>query len=300
MKPSAASEGSVRHVGRLRDPRPLMQRAILFTAVLALFQARSVGQTQSGGQTSSGEATFEVASVKRSDAARNNLPPNVCSGGPGSPDPVLLRCTNAPLGVFVSIAYDLQFYELIEPDWMKLGGAESGYDLSAKIAAGATKEQYRIMLRNLLAERFHLTAHRETRNVPRYAVALGKGPAKLQDPIAKPPGGRAYGMQFAEGHIRFDGYRLSLKQFAGFLTTMLSGPVTDETNLQGDYSFTLEFTPDDRWPGYSPQWASTQKGEPAPNLFTAVQDQLGLKLESTKGPLEVLVMDHADKIPAEN
>ena len=212
----------------------------------------------------------------------------------------MLMCTNAALGVFVSIAYDLQFYELIAPDWMKLGGAESGYGLTAKIAAGVAKEQYRIMLRNLLVERFHLTVHRETRNVPRYAVAPGKGPARLQDPIAKPPGGRAYGMQFAEGHIRFEGYRLSLKQFAEFLTTMLSGPVTDETNIQGNYSFTLEFTPDDRWPGYSPHWASTQKGEPAPNLFAALQDQLGVKLESTKGPLEVLVVDHAEKIPAEN
>jgi uncharacterized protein (TIGR03435 family) len=194
----------------------------------------------------------------------------------------------------------LQFYELIEPDWMKLGGAESGYDLSAKIPAGATREQYHIMLRSLLAERFHLTVHRETRNVPRYAVVLGKGPARLQDPLAKPPDGRAFGVQMANGHIRLDGYRFSLKQFAGFLTTMLSGPVTDETNLPGNYSFTLEFTPDDRWPGYSAGWASAQKGEPAADLFAAIRDQLGLKLESTKGPIEVLVVDHADKIPAEN
>jgi uncharacterized protein (TIGR03435 family) len=195
-------------------------------AIVVLFQAPTFGQTLSA------EATFEAASVKRSDPAHINLPPNVCRGGPGSSDPVMLMCTNAALGVFVSIAYDLQFYELIAPDWMKLGGAESGYDLTAKIAAGVAKEQYRIMLRNLLVERFHLTVHRETRNVPRYAVAPGKGPARLQDPIAKPPGGRAYGMQFAEGHIRFEGYRLSLKQFAEFLTTMLSGPVTDETNIR--------------------------------------------------------------------
>src|SRR5271163_1623026 len=101
--------------------------------------ACSTGHSQSAatvGQAPSGDAAFEVASVRRSDPARNNLPPNVCSGGPCSSDPVLLRCTNAALGVFVSIAYDLQFYELIAPDWMKLGGAESGYDLSAKIPAG--------------------------------------------------------------------------------------------------------------------------------------------------------------------
>ena len=267
---------------------------LVFACSPVLFQARSLGQTPSG------DVTFEVASVKRSVSAHSNLPQNVCSGGPGSPDPVLLTCTNAALGLFVSTAYDLQFYELIEPDWMKQGGAENGYDITAKIPAGATKAQYHIMLRNLLAERFHLTVHRETRNVPRINVVMGKGPAKLQDPIAQPPGGRAYGMQFANGHIRFEAYRMSVKQFAGFLTTMLSTPVTDETNLQGNYSFTLEFTPDDRWPGYSADWASAQKGEPAPNLFTAIQDQLGLKLESTKGPLEVLVVDHADKIPAEN
>jgi uncharacterized protein (TIGR03435 family) len=60
--------------------------------------------------------------------------------------------------------------------------------------------------------------------------------------------------------------------------------VTDETNLEGNYSFTLEITPDDRWPGYAPDWAGKQKGEPAADLFTAIQDQLGLKLESTEGP----------------
>jgi uncharacterized protein (TIGR03435 family) len=272
----------------------MMRRSILVAACLALYQASS------RAQSSWTAVEFEAASVKRSDPANANAPPNVCRGGPGSADPLLFTCVNSALGAMVTTAYDLQFYELIAPDWMKFGGSLNGYDLSAKVPAGATKEQTRLMLQKLLAERFRLSVHRETRNANRYALMAGKGKPKLNAPVENAPNGRPDTMQIIGGHIHFVAERTSMKRLAGFLTTMLSGPVEDQTNLSGDFAFTLDLAPDDRWPGYSPGWASAHKDDATPDLFTALQEQLGLKLQSTRGPLEVLVVDHADKVPSEN
>jgi uncharacterized protein (TIGR03435 family) len=248
-------------------------------------------------------SAFEAASVKRSDPTRTNIPPNVCRGGPGTFDPTLLTCANSALGILITIAYDLQFYQLISPDWVKMGGGLNGYDLSAKIPANTTKEDFRLMLRNLLAERFHLQVRRETRRWPHFALVTSressKASSKLQDAVPHPSGGRPSTMTIPNGHIHFVAEHVSMKAFTGFLTTMLSGPVADHTNLSGEYAFTLDFTPDDRWPGYSPAFTASQHGNPAPSLFTAIQE-LGLKVESSTAPLEFVVIDHADRIPVEN
>jgi uncharacterized protein (TIGR03435 family) len=79
----------------------------------------------------------------------------------------------------------------------------------------------------------------------------------------------------------------------------LSAPVADESGLTGDYDFSVEFMPDERWRGFQPATASAGS-EPVPDLFLAIQNQLGLKLEAQKGPVEVVVVDHADKAPVAN
>jgi uncharacterized protein (TIGR03435 family) len=270
-----------------------MRRPILITTCLALYQVSSFAQS------SSVQVEFEAASVKKSDPANTNVP-TMCRGGPGSTDPVLFTCVNTALGALITDAYEVQRYELIAPVWMKMGGSVDGYDLSAKVPAGATKEQLQLMVRKLLEERFHLAVHREARNVDRYTLIAGKGKPKLNAPVEKPPNGRPYTSQFVGGHIHFVTDRISMKGFAGFLTNMVNAPVEDQTNLSGEFAFTFDLAPDDRWPFYSPALANLQKGDTTPDVITALQEQLGLKLESKKGPLEVLVVDHADKIPSEN
>jgi uncharacterized protein (TIGR03435 family) len=255
-----------------------MRGSILITTFLALYQASSFAQS---GPTAT---EFEAAAVKRWDPTNTNAPPNLCHGGPGSADPALFACVNSALGVLVMDAYDLQFYQLIAPDWMKMGGNLNGYDLNAKVPAGATKEQLRLMLQKLLTERFHLAVHRETRNGDRYALIAGKGKPKLSPPVENPPNGRPFTIQIIGCHIHFVANSRSMKQFTGFLASWLSGPVEDQTNLAGNFAFTLDLAPDERWPGYSPGCPSLQKGDPTPNLFAALQEQLGLKLEIDKRP----------------
>jgi uncharacterized protein (TIGR03435 family) len=109
-------------------------------------------------------------------------------------------------------------------------------------------------------------------------------------------------MTIVNGHLHYEARHRSLAQLADFLTTILSGPVTDDTGLTGDYEITLDFVPDDRWRGYPylPRPSGGEAAEATPNLFVAVAEQLGLKLEATKTPLQVLVVDRADKMPVEN
>ncbi len=250
-------------------------------------------------QNTTAPAVFEAASVKRSDANNVGSAPNVCRGGPGTADPDLLICTNSALSMLVQRAYNVLFYELISPDWMLMGGSESGYDITAKIPAGTTAEQFRLMLQNLLAERFHLAVHRETRVMSRYTLKFSKAVNTLKRSSEPEPPGPRIVPNFVNGHFRYAQHNLPLKAFAGFLTTQLSAPVADESGLSGDYDFTIEFMPDERWRGFQGA-AVPVESEPFPDLFFAIQNQLGLKLEAQKGPVEVVVVDHADKVPVAN
>jgi len=100
-------------------------------------------------QSPAEQPAFEVASVKRSDPGVTGRTAIGCHGGPGSSDPGLLTCTNAALSMLVAVAYNLQFYELISPEWMNQGGSASGYDVAAKIPPGATKHSRKINFHRL-------------------------------------------------------------------------------------------------------------------------------------------------------
>jgi len=163
-------------------------------------------------------------------------------------------------------AYSLLFYQLVSPDWMLQGGSESGYDVAAKIPAGTTAEQFRLMLQNLLADRFHLTVHRETRDMPRYSLRFGNVVPTLRRSSEPAPPGPRFAQTFADGHLQYAQHNMPLKFFAGFLTTQLSAPVADESGLTGDYDFSIEFKPDERWRGFQPA-ASPAGSEPFPDLF---------------------------------
>lgn len=240
-----------------------------------------------------------MASVRHSDPKATNSGSNVCAGGPGTSDPGILHCRNSSLALLILQAYDVKWYQLVSPDWVIHGGSETGYDVTAKIPPGTSKSDYRLMLQHLLADRFHLVVHRETRELPVYSLVSGKGPKVVPSPSPAPPGPRC-AMSFVGNHFHWVCHNTLIKDLAGNLETQFWKTVNDETGLSGEYDFTLDFIPAEEWQsiaGWSP--SSAMKDDTA-NLDAAISEQLGLRLVRGKGPSPVLVLDKAEKNPTEN
>ena len=253
---------------------------------------------------------FEVASIKAAPPPDPRGWTMRYHGGPGTEDPSLFTCENWGLSGLITLAYNIQDYELSGPDWM----GSTRFMISAKVPAGATWEQFRVMLQNLLAERFKLTLHHEKREMEAYELALAKNGSKLkesvpppEDPDAPPPPpadlskkdengfpvlppGRQAAMVVTGSHAAQRFAQVSMDIFVRQLAGQLRRPVIDATELKGKYDFTLRWITEG-----SP--SATDEG---PNIFRALQEQLGLKLESKKGMVDVMVVDHVEKTPTEN
>jgi uncharacterized protein (TIGR03435 family) len=269
---------------------------------------------------------FEVAAIKRTPP-REKRPAGAlegCRGGPGTNDPELLTCEDMSLFSLALMAYQierLQLYRLSGPDWMK---QLPGFDLSARVPAGATKDDLAAMLRNLLADRFKLVVHRESREVQEYDLVVAKGGQKFResavpakdatngdvkgDASDKPkPGADGYptlppGQRAAviDDRAHFHDPRMSMALLAAMLATQLTKPVHDATGLKGTYDVDLHWDTaiHSNPPGPGDQTSGAL--DQGPTLILAVQDQLGLRLESKKGMVDFVVVDHAEKIPAGN
>ena len=244
-------------------------------------------------------SNFEVASAKHSDP-NSRSGPNACTGGPGTPDPGMLHCTNSSLALFILQAYDLKWYKLISPDWVIHGGSQSGYDVTAKIPPGTSKADYRLMLQHLLADRFRLVVHRESRELPVYQLIPGTGKPKLSPSSSPAPPGPRCAMSMVKNHFHWACHNTILKDLAGNLETLFWSDVIDETGLNGEYDFTLDFIPPEEWQGKVGWSPSSAIADDTPTLDTAVSEQLSLKLKRGKGPVQVLVVDRAEKNPTEN
>ncbi|HWC96280.1 MAG TPA: TIGR03435 family protein [Candidatus Sulfopaludibacter sp.] len=275
-------------------------------------------------QNAAGVPAFEAASVKPAGPGRGLGP---LRGGPGTNSPGQLSGT-ATLRTLLIRAYDLKAYQIAGPAWLET----ERYDLVAKIPAGSSREQVALMLQALLAERFHVATHREKKELPIYALVVGKGGSRLKESPTEGPSGGANPrlVRGADGFPEIaagssvdrsyevvvggsDGivYKLwarreTMQQFADRLSSHLNRAVLDRTGMTGSYDFSLSWTieaggvprtdppPDeiDMHPG--------PVGAPGESIFSAVQAQLGLKLETGKGPLEILTVDRADKVPVGN
>ena len=180
-------------------------------------------------------------------------------------------------------AYSVQSYQILGgPGWMN----SVGFDIEARAVAGEPpREQVLKMIQALLADRFHLALHRETRQLPVYNLVVGKTGPELQTAASNAAPART----IKRGQLITQ--KMSMTMLANLLALELKRPVMDETALKGEFAFTLEWTL-----GLS---ESDVGPSSRPSLFTAVQEQLGLKLEPAKGPVEVLVIDHLEK-PSEN
>jgi len=251
-----------------------MQPTVAVTSLLALGSFAAFGQLA--------PPAFEVASVK----------PNLMSkaGGRGSdrPDikaaPGSLTMRNVNLSGCIQWAYEVKAYQISGPDWL----GSKRFDILAKAGGPASEKDLRRMLQALLAERFKLALHRQTKELPVYALVVAKNGPKFHE-------------SQSEGETSFQGRKMSMSvqripmsQVADFLSNPLRMPVVDMTGLKGRYDLDLDLA------AYLP----TEKPETPPDvtaiITTALQEQLGLKLESRKATIDMLIIDHAQEVPTEN
>jgi uncharacterized protein (TIGR03435 family) len=218
---------------------------------------------------------FEVASVKPHPPSDGPLRVSM-TGEHGR-----IRYTNVTLRACVRKAHGLRIY----PPSTGLGDPFSTdrYDIIAQASGDASEEQTRQMLRALLEERFKLAVHRVTKQLPVFALVVGKKGPRFHE---VKDDGTAAEIGGGEGH-QIKAHHISMKLLAGALQGYVGDLVLDATGLTGLYDLNLDFTLDENMSAEGPR------------IFEAVQDQLGLKLEARKGPVEVIVIDHVEK-PSSN
>jgi uncharacterized protein (TIGR03435 family) len=229
---------------------------------------------------------FDVASIKVNKSGGNTGITG--RGGQIRPSKGQIAMENVTLWKALGFAHGIgedKDYAITGPDWLKT----ERYDIVGKIPPGTTFEQMRRMLQATLTERFKLGLHRETKEMPIYALVVGREGLKIKETEM----GHG-GFSFGRGHI--EAKSGALVAFADRLSQMLDRPVIDYTNTPGVFNFTLDWSPDQ--PMTNP---AEETANPAgPSIFTAVQQQLGLRLEARRGPVDVLVIDRGDRVPIEN
>jgi uncharacterized protein (TIGR03435 family) len=227
---------------------------------------------------------------------------------------------------YIGMAYSVRPNQISGPDWL----AQQRFDIVATIPAGVSPAQVPAMLQALLADRFQMKVHRESKEFPVYALTVAKGGLKIRevppgpDAAAGPPGvnvaatgtgagvavNMGGGSSFALGNNKLEARKMTMTAFADVLTRFVDRPVVDMTGLKGVYDLTLELSPDDYTatlvrsavnqgvvlPPQALRVLETASADP----FSAPLRQVGLALDSRKAPLDVIVVDAALKTPTEN
>ena len=257
----------------------------------------NTSQVHAQSQTTSiSQPVFEVASVKRSKPASGPARGDGLSGIiPVGIDtkPGKLTARNETLKNLISAAYGVKEYQISGPEWL----SSERYDIVAKAAKPVGDDQLMQMLQPLLVERFKLTLHRDKKKFTVYALAVDKNGPKITK--AKDEGDTQINM----GGMRLTAQHTPLPQFANLLSLQTDRPVVDRTGLVGNFDITLTWAPDAATGMPPPGGENSGRdnaSDPTPAIFTAVREQLGLKLQASKELLEVLVIDHAEKVPSEN
>jgi bla regulator protein blaR1 len=268
-------------------------RQVRAFALLALIPYGLFGQA--ADSPTAAATAFTVASIKPNKSSDDRFMLRPLPGGG-------VTATGVTLKMLISTAYGVLAYQISGgPSWI---GTER-WDVEAKtegVQGRIPLDQLSAMLRRLIEDRFQLKARREKKEMPVYALLVTKDGSKL-----KPhPAGTAENKPFASFGRGLGTFTdSSIVGLAFQLSTQLGRPVIDRTDLKGSYDFTLQWTPT---PGEgSPESLGlAPRAEPpppidssGPTIFTVLEDQLGLKLESTKGPVEVLLIDHVER-PSEN
>jgi uncharacterized protein (TIGR03435 family) len=236
-------------------------------------------------QTETGRLEFEAASVKPHD-------PGASSGRTGVEESQsLIRIENLSIKALIELAYGIKDFQFEGPGWLSTGT----YDIVARLPEGHTLDELQPLLQNLLADRFNLSVHHGSRMLPGYALEGARNGPRLQE--ASGPKG-----YFTSREGMISGAGVKMDRLAGGLARLMDSPVKDETGLTGAYDVKLEWAPDELR-GTSSSGTSADQGSmnataadaSMPSLRTALQEQLGLKLESKKIPVDTIVIDHIEK-----
>jgi uncharacterized protein (TIGR03435 family) len=285
MKPTSALYPAQCRISRVKRTAPIPRRpnrsAILL--VLLAMASPAFAQTIATPAPAPPQPEFEAVSIHMVDAhTADDL-----AHGRGiwsmSPFPTsLFTIRNLQLRFIVQLAYktDGQDYISGMPGWMET----QEYDISAKVEGDRqlTLEEIRPMLQRLLEQRLHFAAHHETKVISGFALVVARGGPKLQ------PSKDDRKPSWELGSHSVNVWHLDTEQIATMLGRQAGQPVVDKTGLAGTYDFKLSYA------------AASDANSSGPDFFTALQEQLGLKLEPQRVPVDFLVIDHVDKTPTEN
>jgi uncharacterized protein (TIGR03435 family) len=239
-----------------------------------------------GGFAQTAGPQFDVASIKPSGPIENGHFVGY-RGGPGTEDPGRYTCTYCDLGMLVESAYEIPYYRLSSTNRLP----ETRFHVVATVPEGSTPEQFHQMLRNLLADRFQLAVHRETREMETLRLVVAASGLKLKPYVEGEPAiiedEKSFRTRAPGFYYRVQGR--TMRDFADLMSGQLGKPVTDATGLNGKYDFDVWWSVD----------LDTRSTTDAPTPEAAIRS-LGLKLEPRKGPVEFIIVDHAEKMPSEN
>jgi len=229
----------------------------------------------------SAQPAFEVASIKPSNTGREMFMADDIRVSPDS-----LTMGNVTVASCLKWAYKVQDPQISGPDWIR----QDRFTITAKSGAPATDDQLRAMLQTLLADRFKIAFHRQSKTMPGFALVAGKNGPKLAS-------SQSEGAPEIRGRMKWTATGYSMADLADFLAANTTALVTDMTGIKGRFDFTLDLGP------YFSIDTPVRRDEAAQILSAAFQSaieaELGLKLEARKVPVDVLMIDHAEK-PSEN
>jgi uncharacterized protein (TIGR03435 family) len=246
---------------------------------------------------------FEVATIKPSAPITGGRVQIGMGGDPGR-----INYQGLPMRMLLARAFDVKDYQISGPDWLD----SERFDVMAKIPEGVNREQVPAMLQALLAERFKMAVHRDKKEIGVYALVAAKGGIKAKEVDEAAPGVGQFQMT-GRGHLET---KITMEGLANFLSRWVDRPILNMTDTKANYDIKLDWTPE---PGQGMMKGLAPAGPPpggpppgegggggpagdsvGPTIFTAVQEQLGLKLESRKAPVDMVVIDHMEKSPTEN
>src|ERR1022692_2234194 len=281
----------------------MIRRAIPSVLLVMLAASAAYGQAAPSRRSSPPDSpapAFEVAVIRPAEPPGPNRRIMFgISGGPGSKEPTRVTAESVSMSELLMRAYDVERDQITGPGWMET----ERFSISAKVPEGATKEQFLQMLQNLLAERFKMAAHREQKEMAVLELQVTKGGHKLKESTDAPPPGRNV-MMFINGRGRYQAVQQPIGNLVSMISNQLGKPVIDATGLKGKYDFTLSFAmnigmvpagmlvgpppppPPGGGGGGGPELAGGPDGDGGPSLQGALQQQLGLKLESKKGMVD--------------
>ena len=232
------------------------------------------------------QPAFEVATIKlnQSGAIGGTLPTR--SGN-------RLTATNISLQLLLMEAFKMQAFQISGPSWMR----SETYDLSAKVEGNPTAGQMRAMFQQLLEERFSMKIRHEARELPLYSLAIDKGGLKMETAEGKDCPAPCGEFSVRKSGL-LTGNGVTVDQLAYALSFVLGQTVLDKTGLNGKYNVNIHWTSDELI--QEPGAASPSGTSEGPSLFSAMREKLGLRLGPGKGPVDTIVIDRAERIPAAN